>query len=446
MKFNLKILILFPILVFGLPSMAMTKEKFNYQRFELANGLSVLIIPNQRAPVVYHALWYKVGSADSPSGKSGLAHFLEHLMFKGSQKFPKDTYKRTINDLGGSQNANTSWDRTCYYVTIAKEYLPIIMEMEADRMQNLVFIPEVIEKEKGVVLQERRSTIESEPGALLGEAANASFFWEHPYGKPIIGFEEDIQNYQLIDAQSFYNTWYRPNNAILVIAGDITLEEAKPLIEKYYGKIPSGPIPPRQRPIEPKHREATAKIEMRSPQLGASFERIYRAPNYRTAHVQKEAELTLLADILGDTTFGRLPKSLVENQKIAHFVSAKYTGYQDPYSFTVSAAPLNYSDLQQLESSVEAEIRRLMADGVTDSELSKAKEQWQFSSRYRLDSLHGLADYLGENLSLGYTLEELENWLEALQKVTAKEIQAAAREIFEKGPEVTAYSQHVAQK
>lgn len=453
MKFHLKIFILFSILLFGVSNHSWAKEQFNYQRFVLPNGLEVLIIPNQRAPVVYHALWYKVGSADSPVQKSGLAHFLEHLMFKGSQKFPKDTYKRTVNDLGGSQNANTHWDRTCYYVTIAKEYLPIIMEMEADRMKNLVLTPDNIEKEKGVVLQERRSMRDAEPAALLAEAANASFFWEHPYGKPVIGFEEDIKNYQLEDVKTFYNTWYRPNNAILVIAGDITLEEAKPLVRKYYGKIPAPLTHPgnktyeRQRAKEPKHREVTAKVELRSPQLSASFERLYRAPNHNTTDIQKEAALTLLADILGDGTYGRLPKNLVETQKIAHFVSAKYTGYlQDPYSFTLSGAPLNSADLNQLELSVESEIRRLISDGVTETELAKAKEQWQFASRYRLDSLNGLADYLGENLALGYTVEQLEDWLEALKNVTKEEVQTAAKEIFENGPEVTAYSQHVAQK
>lgn len=447
MKLKNYSLILICILFLGFSSYTSAKEQFNYQHFTLENGLEVVVLPNTRAPVVYHSLWYKVGSADSPLNRSGLAHFLEHLMFNGSQKFPKDAFKRTVNDLGGNQNANTTWDRTGYFVTIAKEYLPIVMEMEADRMQNLVFTPEIIQKEKEVVLQERRSTSDAQPEALLGEAANASFFWQHPYGKPIIGFEEEIQQYTLEDAQAFYRQWYRPNNAILIIAGDVTLAQVKPLVETYYGKIPKGEIPKRIRPTEPTHRGATSKVEMRSPQLGASFQRLYQAPNHRTADIHTEAVLTLLENVLGDSTFGRLTKNLVENQKLANHAGAQYTGsFYDPYSFIVFAAPQNPADLAQLEASVESEIRRLIADGVTDAELTKAKEQWRFSARYRLDSLHGFADHIGENLALGYTLKDLETWLETLEKVTPEEVQNAAKDIFENGPAVAAYTHQVTQK
>jgi len=448
MKLNIKAITLFLVLfTFGFSAFAEAKEKLQYQYFTLENGLEVVIIPNHRAPVVYHSMWYKVGSADSPIDKSGLAHFLEHLMFKGSQKFPGDTYKRRVNDLGGNQNANTNWDRTAYFVTIAKEYLPIVMEMEADRMQNLVFLPEPIAKEKEVVLQERRSTSDADPNALLGEAANAAFFWQHPYGKPMIGYEEEIKSYTPEDAKTFYKQWYHPNNAILVIAGDVSVREVKPLIEKHYGKIPKGEVPKRIRTLEPDHRGATAKVEMRSPQLGSSVQRIYTAPNRRTTSLRTDAVLTLLQDVIGDSTFGRLAKNLVENQGLAQYAAASYTGsFYDPYSFVVMASPENPSDLNQLEASVEAEIRRLMVEGVTENELARAKEQWKFSSFYRLDSLHGLADHFGENLAVGYSIEDLENWLDTLQQVTPIQIQQAAQAIFEKGPAVTAYTHHVTQK
>lgn len=436
-----------PILAQPKSSLTPTKQtRVPYQHFTLENGLEVMLIPNNRAPVVYHALWYKVGSADSPAQQSGIAHFLEHLMFKGSQKFPKDTYKRIVNDVGGMQNANTSWDRTLFFVTVAKEYLPIVMEMEADRMHNLVFNKESLEKEKEVVLQERRSVADSQPMELLSEAAQTSFFWEHPYGKPVIGFEKDILNYTLENAQKFYKTWYHPNNAILIIAGDFDVKSIKPLVEQYYGSIPKGNLPERIRPNEPDHHGVTAKIESRSPQLGSSFQKMYRAPNHTTS-MRVEAALTLLQDILGDSTFGRLNTSLVENQKMAHSISTAYIGhFYDPFVFNISASPVNASDLQQLESSVEAEIRRLIAEGVSESEVEKAKEQWKFSTRYQLDSLNGLADYFGENLAHGYTLDEIENWLETLNKVTPQEIQEAARAVLENGPEVITYTHHVAQK
>lgn len=439
-----KIILIF--LSFLVPIQAEAKTRLNHHFYTLKNGLKVVIIPHKGSTAVYHSLWYKVGSADSPPHKHGLAHFLEHLMFNGSQKFPEDTYKRTVNDLGGNQNANTSWDRTVYFVTIAKEYLPLVMEMEADRMQNLILNNEAIAKEKEVVLQERRSTSDAEPGELLREAANASFFWEHPYGKPIIGFEKDIQNYTLEDAKTFYQTWYHPNNAILVIAGDVNINTVKTWVARFYGQIQSKPLPERKRPEEPDHQGASAKIEMRSPRLGSSFQKIYAAPNHRQRGLKTEAILTALENILGNETFGRLTRNLVENQKLAEHALANYTGnFYDPYSFTISAAPKNATDLHQLESSVEAEVRRLISDGVTEEELNKAKEQWQFSTRYSLDSLQGKADFFGENLAAGYSIMDLNSMEDSLQQVTKEEVQTLAKEVLGPGPRVTTYTHNVAQ-
>jgi zinc protease len=426
-----------------------TKENVNYHTYTLENGLQVVIIPNSRAPVVYHSIWYKVGSADSPRNRTGLAHFLEHLMFKGSQKFPKDTFKRTINDLGGEQNANTTWDRTAYFVTIAKEHLPIVMEMEADRMHNLLLTEEDVDKERDVVLQERRSSSDAKPEARLSEAANATFFWEHPYGKPVIGFEEHIRQYKREDALKFYQTWYAPNNAILVIAGDVKIEELKPLIQKYYGTLKAkSDLPIRQRLSEPDHRGVNAKVEIRDPQVGGMFlQRMYPAPNFRTKGTHQEAILTLLQDILGDSTYGRLNQTLVENQKLAHFANANYTGYYyDPLYFTVTSAPMNSSDLQLLDASIEALIRRMISDGVTEQEVATAKEQWKFETLYRRDSLIGIANYFGENLANGYSLKDLDAWLTIIQKVTVAEVNQAAKDILGPGPRVTMIGYPVAQK
>jgi len=435
------------ILIFSSTASLAVGKRYDYESYTLNNGLQVILIPNNRAPVVYHAIWYKVGSADSPNDKTGLAHFLEHMMFNGSKKFPNDSYKRKITDLGGEQNANTTWDRTGYFVTIAKEHLPVIMEMEADRMQNLQILPKDIEKEREVVLQERRSTSDAQPMELLAEAANASFFWQHPYGKPVIGFEEHIRKYTDEDVNAFYQKWYTPNNAILVIAGDIQNQSLKPLIEQYYGTIPKRSNPKRERPVEPNHRGTNAKVEIRSPQLGPFFQKIYRAPNHRTANLRLEATLMLLQDILGDPTFGRLSQALVENNEVAHSVSAGYTGsFYDPYSFTISGAPINACDLAWLESNVDAEIRRLISEGVTEKELCKAKEQWQYDSLYRQGSLQGIADFYGEHLCLGYTEKDLNEWLDVIASITQDEIKIAAKDILGKGPEVTLYTHTVVQK
>jgi len=423
-------------------------QSHDYHHYTLKNGLEVVILPNNKAPVVYHSLWYKVGSGDSPQGKTGLAHFLEHLMFKGTEQFPNDTFKRTVNDLGGEQNANTSWDRTVYYVTIAKEHLPLILSMEADRMQHLVLTESIVDKEKDVVLQERRSVVDARPEACLMEAANHTFFWEHPYGKPIIGYEEDIRQYTKDDALRFYQTWYAPNNAILVIAGDVDIATLKPLIQQFYGPLKNKAVPARHWQGEPQHRGVNTKVEIRDPQIGGVFfQRIYTAPNFRTKGLQAEATVTLLQQMLGDDTFGRLSQSLVQQQKLAQIANTQYVGYfYDPYSLTVTATPTNTNDLFLLEASVESEIRRFMENGASPEELKIAKEQANYHFQYRQDSIQGLAYLVGESLSVGYTLKDLDEWPNIIQAVTADEVKIAAKNIFSKGPSVTAYGYPVAQK
>lgn len=444
-KAILTILVLVNFLILLASGPVTAKEQFNYHHSTLKNGLQVIILPNHRAPVVYHAVWYKVGSADSPVNLSGIAHFLEHMMFKGSKNFPGDSFKRVLNNLGGSHNANTTWDRTGFFVTIAKDYLPTVMEMEADRMHHLSILEEDLSKEREVVLQERRSTSDSKDMQLVSEAANASFFWQHPYGKPVIGFEEHIRQYNPENVRQFYETWYRPSNAILVIAGDVEVETLLPQIEQYYGQIPYKEPTERNRPQEPKHRSVTAKVEIRSPQVNSYFEKIYRAPNHRTANIHQEAVLCLLQDILGDPSYGRLNQTLVENYKLAHFISVGYTGsYYDPFSFNIAAAPTNASDLPKLEASIDAEIRHVSTEGIREDELKKAKEQRKFEYLYLHDSLHGIADYFGEHMALGYSIADLENWLDILESVKKDEIKTAAKEILGVQPEVTIYTDHVA--
>ncbi len=425
------------LILIGLFSpLVLAKALPTYHAYQLDNGLQVVIIPNHRAPVVYHSLWYKVGSADSPTNKTGLAHFLEHLMFKGTKQFPKDTFKKVINDLGGEQNANTSWDRTLYFVTIAKEHLATVMEMEADRMQNLILTDEEVAKEKEVVLQERRSTVDSRPERRLFEAANANFFWEHPYGTPVIGFEEHIRSYTKQDASIFYKKWYNPNSAILVISGDVVLADIKPQIKEYYGKLKNRAQPKRNRLQEPQHRGATSMTQLRDPQLSGTFiQWAYPTTNFRLGGLKQDTTLTLLQDILGDSTYGRLNKNLVEDQKLAQFVSAEYTGhYYDPYSFTITAAPYNTFDLPVLEASITAEIKRLIAEGVDQHELETAKQQWTFEALYRQDSIYGIADLFGEGLSVDYTLQDIENWMPQLRSVTAEDIKKAAKETLGSEP------------
>ncbi len=434
---------LFYIVLF-ITTIGVSAKQFPIEALKLSNGMEVVLIPNNRAPVVYHGLWYKAGSADSPHHKTGLAHFVEHLMFKGTVKYPSDTFKLIINNLGGSQDANTSWDRTAYSTTIAKEYLAKIMELESDRMTNLAFNHDDFAKELQVILQERRQEIESKPTRLLSEAANAAFFWQHPYGRPVIGFRNHMENYTYQDAKLFYQTWYNPNNAILVIAGDISKDTIMPLINKYYGTIAHKNLPDRSalREIEPNHNNCTTKVELRDTKLQQPFwASIYTAPNHNTAGVQTEAALDLLQFILGEESLGRLRKVLVDNQKIAFSASATYSGGMiDPYSFSIVVSPVNVIDTAKTEYLVNSEINNLLTNGINNAEFETAKQQYINYFRFNHDSIISIAQLVGENLAHGYTINEIKNILTILQSVSVQQVNDAAKLVFSKPAKVVSYA------
>lgn len=413
------------------------------ESFKLSNGLEVVLIPINRAPVVYHAIWYKVGSADSPQNKSGLAHFVEHLMFKGTNKYPADSFKTIVNKLGGDLYAGTHLDQTVYSITIAKEYLEKIMDLESDRMTNLVFKQNEVAKELQVVLQERRQQIEANPDQLLSEATYAAFFWQHPYGKPIIGFRDHMESYNVEDASKFYHSWYAPNNAILVISGDIDQNTIKPLIDKYYGSIAAKSLPDRAslRGVEPNHNNCTIKTELKDTKLSAHYWRsMYMATNHAT-DFNSYAALTLLEFILGDDSFGRLRKNLVDQQKIAFSANAEYSGNMlDPMDFSITVIPINSIDSLKTENLVLAEINNLLVHGVNIDELNNAKLQYSTYFRFNHDSIVNIANFFGNNLVHGFSLEQIKNWLTTLQNISIDEINESAKQLFTKPPRVITYA------
>src|SRR5260370_39541632 len=254
--------------------------RFGAEGFTLANGLQVVVIPNHRATVVTQMVWYKVGGADEPRGKSGIAHFVEHLMFRGTKEVPPGMFSRLDAQNGGSDHASTAEDYTAYHQTVALDRLPLVMKLEADRMANLVITDAVVLPEREVIIEERRSRIDNSPAALLNEQVNAAIYLHHPYRIPTIGWEHEMQLLSTQDALDHYRTWYAPNNAVLVIAGDITMAQLKPLAEQYYGPIPARAVPPRDRLIEPPH-PATARLELPSPRVAqADWTRSYLAPSH----------------------------------------------------------------------------------------------------------------------------------------------------------------------
>ena len=412
---------------------------FNPQTFRLDNGLQVVVVPNHRVPVVTQMVWYKAGSADEPPGKSGVAHLLEHLMFKGTKTLAPGEFSRILARNGGRENAFTSYDYTGYYQTVALDRLELVMEMESDRMTNLVITEDELETERRVILEERRLRVDNDPSSILAEQANAALFMNHPYRRPIIGWEHEIRAIEVDDVRQFYRRWYTPKNAVLVVAGDITAEELRPLAERTYGRIPAPPATPRKRPSEPpqkvKRRVTLRDSRVRQP----SWSRTVLAPSYTTGETEHAHALEVLARILGGGATSRIYRSLVVEGKLA--VSAGVSYDADPLGpsrFSFYASPRPGVTMEAIEAAMDAEVEKLLRDGVSDEEVARAKKHMQADAVYARDSLRTGARVLGSALAAGRTVEDVETWPERIGAVDAARVNAAARAVIEAERSVTA--------
>jgi zinc protease len=415
---------------------------FDPETFVLENGMPVVVIPNHRAPVVSHMVWYKAGAADEPRGKSGVAHFLEHLMFKGTEAVPNGQFSKIVARNGGRENAFTAWDYTGYFQNVAKDRLELVMKLEADRMVNLRLDNDDVLTERDVILEERRTRIDNGPAAQLREQTNAALFMNHPYGRPVIGWRHEIEALSREDALDWYRTYYAPNNAILVIAGDVTAAEIRPLAEKYYGAIPARQVPERVRPGEPVH-HAPRQVTLESPQVQQpSWTRTYLAPSYRSGASEHVYALQVLAEILGGGATSRLYRGLVVDQGIA----AAARAYYDPaaidlsdFGFYLSPRPGGDAedDLRTLEEALQALLADLLANGVTAQEVERAKQRLQAEAVYARDSLQAGARVLGASLASGRAVAEVEAWPELIGEVTVAQVNAAARAVFVPARSVT---------
>lgn len=412
---------------------------FNPQTATLDNGMQVVLVENHRAPVVTHMVWYKVGSADEPQGVSGIAHFLEHLMFKGTDDIAPGDFSKIVARNGGNDNAFTSWDYTGYFQNIARDRLDLVMEMEADRMANLKLSDDVVLPERDVIIEERRSRLDTSPGALLGEQMRASLYMAHPYGRSIIGWRHEMEQLTTEDALEFYQNWYAPNNAILVVAGDITMDELLPMAEKYYGVIPRGKDMTRNRVQEPVQ-HAPRKVTMRDPQVGqASWSRYYLAPSYNT-DAADAAPLDVLSEIIGSGTTSRFFKSLVVDQQLASSVGTFYNPVAvDLATFGVYGVPRGDVELADLEQAIEAEIDKVVADGVTQDELDRAKQKLLDSAVFARDSLSAGARVLGQSLAVGLSVDQVESWPDRISAVTVDQVNDAAKRVFDDKRSVTGW-------
>nr|WP_228148065.1 pitrilysin family protein [Roseibium aggregatum] len=401
----------------------------NLESFTLDNGLQVVVIPDRRAPVVTHMIWYKVGSADEPEGQSGVAHFLEHLMFKGTHDHPNGEFSKMVADRGGQENAFTSTDYTAYFQKVAKQHLPLMMKLEADRMENLVLSNEVVTPERDVVLEERRMRVDSEPGSRLQEALNSITFVNHPYGSPVIGWQSEIEALNKEAAIAFYDRFYTPNNAVVVIAGDVDVDAVRKLAQETYGKVarraePGERLRPAEPPLAGERRIAVSDPRVRQ----ESLSQIWIVPSQTTGEGRTPEALDILSYILGEGPSSRLHKALVLDQEAALSAGAYYQGSAlDNGRFGLYAVPRPGYTLEDMERLIATELQKLLETGVTEEEVERARNSMVASAIYAQDSQSGLARLFGGALTTGQTIENVQTWPSQVQAVTPEDVLDAAR-------------------
>jgi len=430
------------VLVFVLPSWVFASEVPVTSKF-LENGLQVVVIEDHRAPIVTHMVWYKVGAADEPAGKSGIAHYLEHLMFKGTDTRGVGEFSDIIAANGGSENAFTSFDYTGYFQRIAADRLELMMELEADRMVNLKIPESEFAPELGVVLAERNQRTDSNPNALLGEQRRAVRFLNHPYGTPIIGWREEIERLTPEDVYAFYEEHYAPNNAILVVAGDVEPEDVFEMADRYYGVIPANPdIEERIRPSEPPRRAAMTVTYEDERFTQPYLVRTYPSPVRRPGDQKKAAAATMLAEVLGGSgVTSVLGQKLILEQDLAVGTSAwNWDTSYDPQVFGLYAAPKPGIPLDEIEAAMDAAVMDFLDEGVDPEQLERIRAQIRASEVYALDSQNGLARRYGESLTQGLTIEDIAAWPDVLQSITEDDIIEVAKEIFDHTQSVTSYA------
>lgn len=407
-------------------ALADREKLFGAESITLENGLQIILIANHRAPVITQMVWYRAGAVDELPGKTGLAHFLEHLMFKGSDNVASGAFSKQVRALGGNDNAFTTQDVTTYHQSIAVAHLETVMRMEADRMTSILLPEDEFEAERQVVLEERRQRTENDPRAHLFEQMRHALFPGHPYGAPVIGWEQDIKALTLDDARDWHQRWYTPNNAILVVSGDITMAELEPLAVQYYGAIPRRDVPATTLPPVTSFPGET-RITLRDPRVHQDqLVRLYRVPGVMQ-HKQDSLALEVLQEILSGGASTRLYKSLVYEQKIATGANLGLQNQvRDTGTLSISLVPASGIALERLETAFEAEIALLVRDGVTETELAEAKTRMKDSAAFARDSLTGPARIIGGALSIGLTLDDVEYWTYDIDAVTAEQIRAVA--------------------
>ncbi len=407
--------------------------------YTLDNGMQVVVIPDRRAPVITHMVWYKVGSADEDNGKSGIAHLLEHLLFKGTEKIPSGEFSKIVKRNGGEGNAFTSLDYTAYFQRIARDRLDLVMGLEADRLANLTLTEADVIPERDVVKEERRSRTDNDPSSLLSEQVSAALYTAHPYGRPIIGWMSDVEKLDRDDAFAFYRKFYTPRNAIVVVAGDVTPQEVRALVDKHYAPLKNTADPGlRERTPEPAP-IAARRIHMTDARVATpSVQRSYLANSYNTAEPREAEALEILSNVIGNGTTSRIYRKLVVEQGVASYAGAWYDGDSRDYgTFGVYGAPANGRTVAEVESALDAILADVKKNGITADELERARKKMLADSIYALDSQFRLAYLFGAALAIDATIDDVKNWDKEIQQVTLDDIRQAAGKVLDLKRSVT---------
>jgi zinc protease len=410
--------------------------------FTLGNGLQVVVIPDHRTPVVTQMVWYKVGSADETPGKSGLAHFLEHLMFKGTAKHPAGEFSQTVLKIGGNENAFTSTDYTGYFQRVPRDQLARMMEFEADRMTGLILKDENVLPERDVVLEEFNMRVANNPDARLTEQIMAALYLNHPYGRPVIGWHHEIEKLDREDALAFYRRFYAPNNAILVIAGDVEAKDVRPMVERTFGEVAAQPAIPAQRlrPQEPVP-AAPRTVTLSDPRVEQpGLRRYYLVPSAATAAAGESPALDVLAQLMGNGVNSYLYRALVVDRPLAVSASAGYQGTSlDPTQFMISVSPKPGVEFAQIEQVIDSVIADVGQNTVRAEDLERVKTQLIAEAIYAQDNQATLARWYGGALTTGLSIDDIRSWPDRIRAVTAEQVRDAAQKWLDKKRSVTGY-------
>ena len=406
------------------------------QLFTLKNGMQLIVKPDQRAPTAVHMVWVRVGSMDEVDGTSGVAHALEHMMFKGTAKVPPGDFSRRVAALGGQENAFTTRDYTGYYQQIPSNRLADVMELESDRFANNQWPDEEFKKEIEVIKEERRMRTDDQPRASLFEQLNATTFIASPYHRPVVGWMSDLDSMTPDDLRNFHKQWYVPQNAVVVIAGDVDPAKVYALAQTTYGEIPARAVPTRKPRIEPEQK-GIRRIEFKAPADQAFLAMSYRVPSLRnvenlTDDDRDALSLLMLSAVLSGYDGARLDRALTQGaDRVADSASssASIVG-RGPSVFILTGVPAAGKTPKQVEDALRAQVARVAKEGVSEAELSRVKTQWTASTVYGRDSIYGQANDLGSNWVEGFPLDADDRILKLLRTVTPEQVKSVAKRYF----------------